>query len=91
MSMPEYLIFALCEALKDDLYVLVLKISINGHVSAHSGRFGFLDFKQCVDGTLTDLEWWEVGEEIIADEEEQGHPVINGAFKIKCKWQRWDI
>ena len=54
-------------------------------------QLGFLDFKQCVDGTLTDLEWREVGEEIIADEEEQEHPVINGAFRIKCKWQRWDI
>ena len=57
------------ETLKDDLYALVHKFSIIGHVSAHSVQLGFLDFKQCVDGTLTDLEWREVGEEIIADEE----------------------
>ena len=56
MSTPEYLVFALRETLKDDLYALVHKFSIIGHVSAHSVQLGFLDFKQCVNGTLTDLE-----------------------------------
>ena len=43
-STLEYLIFALHETLKDDLYALVLKVTIIGHVSTHSSQFGFLDF-----------------------------------------------
>ena len=82
---PEYLVFVLCETLKNDLNAIVLEVSNIGHDSTHSGRFGFPYVKWLVIGTLTDLKTWELGEEIITNKEDQEHLVINGVFKIKHK------
>ena len=53
------------------------------HVSAHSREFIFPYFEEGVNSTFANFEGREMGEEIIADEKNEEHPIINGTFEVE--------
>ncbi|PAK71767.1 hypothetical protein B8W95_13105, partial [Staphylococcus pasteuri] len=73
--------FAHGELFQDDLGTGELHLSVVGQVTAHAFEIRLPDAHQGVDGAFADLERREMRQKVVADEEDEEDPVVNGALQ----------
>lgn len=80
-ALAEDLVLAHGELLEDDLGALEAHLAVLGEVPSHAVEVGLPDAHERVDGALADLERREVRQEVVADEEDEEDPVVEGALE----------
>lgn len=79
------------ETLQDELCTVHLDSSVIGDIATHPLKLPLPYPEQGIDGSFSDFQTRQVGQEIVSDKEDEENPVIDGPFELERYYRRSQV
>ena len=75
------------ETLQDELGTVHLDSSVIGDIATHPLKLPLPYPEQGINGSFSDFQTWQVGQEVVADKEDEENPIVDGSFELKRNYR----